>query len=216
MKWTILIISAYLAGSIPFGLIIARLHGKNLRSIGSGNIGATNLARAIGKKWAYLCFLLDALKGFVPMFIASRYISDHPTAQMLFLCLAVGASAVCGHVFPIYLKFKGGKGVATSFGITLGLWPYYTFSSLIALLIWIVVVAVTRYVSLASITATICFPLIFLGIAFLKSSWQLEFLWPLAVTATVMALLVVYRHKSNIRRLMDGNEQKIGGKATSS
>ena len=120
----ILIIGAYLLGSIPFGLIIAGCFGINLRSIGSGNIGATNLARALGAKWGYLCFALDAAKGFLPVLIACFIFYPSPDIIELAIILAVGTAAVLGHIFPIYTKFKGGKGVATSFGVALGLWPY--------------------------------------------------------------------------------------------
>ncbi len=159
MRFVILIIGAYLLGSIPFGLIIARAHGKDLRSIGSGNIGATNLSRALGRKWAFFCFFLDVTKGLVPMLVATGFISSPPAIIELFLALAAGCAAVLGHIFPIYVKFRGGKGVATSFGVALGLWPYYTICSFFALGVWAVVVLMWRYVSLASIAASITFPL---------------------------------------------------------
>jgi len=134
MRFAILIIVAYLLGSIPFGLVIAAAYGKDLRKIGSGNIGATNVARALGRKWAYFCFLLDVLKGLVPM-LAARFLTQvaNPTPGSVSLWLVVGCAAVLGHIFPIYLKFKGGKGVATSFGVALGLWPYYTTCAVIAI-----------------------------------------------------------------------------------
>ncbi|MCK5566139.1 MAG: glycerol-3-phosphate acyltransferase, partial [Planctomycetes bacterium] len=145
MNFGILIAIAYLLGSIPFGLIIAKAHGRDLRSIGSGNIGATNLARALGKKWACFCFALDAAKGLAPMLAAAKLIDSAPTTIELFLWLAVGSAAVLGHIFPIYIRFKGGKGVATSFGVALGLWPYYTICAAAAFLIWVVVVLLWRY-----------------------------------------------------------------------
>ena len=116
------IIAAYLLGSIPFGLLIAKAHGKDLRSIGSGNIGATNVSRALGRKWAYVCFVLDVLKGLIPM-LATMLIAEPDSVVLLWLWLAIGCAAILGHIFPIYVKFKGGKGVATSFGVALGLWP---------------------------------------------------------------------------------------------
>ena len=126
------VIGAYLLGSIPFGVIIAKAHSKDLRSIGSGNIGATNVARALGRKWAYLCFFLDVLKGLIPMlaiiFFARPLSKQADIEQVLYLWLwlVVGIAAILGHIFPLYLQFKGGKGVATSLGVALGLWPYYT------------------------------------------------------------------------------------------
>ena len=149
-------IGAYLLGSIPFGLLIAKAHGKDLRSIGSGNIGATNVSRALGRKWAYVCFLLDVLKGMVPM-LAIMFITKPQGIVMLLLWLAVGCAAISGHIFPIYVRFKGGKGVATSFGVAVGLWPYYTICASFAIAIWVVVVLIWQYVSLASIAASLLF-----------------------------------------------------------
>ena len=158
------IVIAYLIGAIPFGPIIARMHGKDLRTIGSGNTGATNVARACGRKWGHTCFGLDVLKGLVPMVgarLAAARLLETGSATIgpafLALWLAVGAAAILGHVFPIYLKFKGGKGVSTSLGIGLGLWPYFTVGAVIALVIWIAVVLTWRYVSLASICAATSF-----------------------------------------------------------
>ncbi len=209
MKFTALIIGAYLLGSIPFGQIIAKAHGKDLRTIGSGNIGATNLARALGKKWAYLCFFLDVAKGFVPVFAATKLLSSPPALNELVLALAVAMAAVLGHIFPIYLKFKGGKGVATSFGVALGLWPYYTVCSIIVFMIWVVVVVISRYVSLASIIASVFFPLTLITVIALVPDWHLADLWPLLAAATVMPLLVIIRHRENIKRLANGTESKI-------
>jgi len=131
------IAAAYFLGSVPFGVIIAGAHGKNLRSIGSGNIGATNVARALGRRWAYFCFVLDVLKGLVPMLAVRALIEvPDPTPGLLSLWLAVGCAAILGHIFPLYLKFKGGKGVATSLGVALGLWPYYTICAALAFAVW--------------------------------------------------------------------------------
>ena len=179
MNFVILIIVAYLLGSIPFGLLIAKAHGRDLRSIGSGNIGATNLSRTLGRKWAYFCFILDAAKGLVPMLAAAKFIDSAPTTVELFLWLAVGAAAVLGHIFPIYIGFKGGKGVATSFGVALGLWPYYTVCALVAVAIWVVFVLIWRYVSLASIAASVAFPLTLILAILLIPAWRFASLWPL-------------------------------------
>jgi len=218
--FSIAIIAAYLLGSVPFGLLIAKAHGKDLRSIGSGNIGATNVARALGKKWAYLCFLLDMLKGLVPMLATSILISrfsildEHPASSiqhevLLWLWLAVGCAAILGHVFPIYLRFKGGKGVATSLGVALGLWPYYTVSAAVTFAIWAVVVVTWRYVSLASIMASVAFPFVLLLATLLVPAWDLANLWPLLVAAAAIPLMVIIRHRQNIKRLLAGTEDKI-------
>ncbi|MCP4257782.1 MAG: glycerol-3-phosphate 1-O-acyltransferase PlsY [Planctomycetes bacterium] len=202
------VIGAYLLGSIPFGLLIAKAHGKDLRSIGSGNIGATNVSRALGRKWAYVCFALDVLKGLVPMMV-TMIIAKPAGIVMLLLWLVVGCAAISGHIFPIYLKFKGGKGVATSFGVALGLWPYYTICALFAIVIWVVVVLIWRYVSLASIAGSVSFPLVLILAIILRQSWDLFNLWPLLVAATAIPLMVIIRHRENIKRLLAGTESKI-------
>jgi glycerol-3-phosphate acyltransferase PlsY len=209
MRFLILIIGAYLLGSIPFGLIIARAHSKDLRSIGSGNIGATNLARALGRKWAYFCFSLDVLKGLVPMLIATLFYSSAPSITELFLWLAVGIAAILGHIFPIYVKFKGGKGVATSFGVALGLWPYYTICALFAIAIWAVVVLLWRYISLASISASVTFPIALVLAIILIPNWEFTNLWPLLTMAIAIPVMVIIRHRGNIKRLIAGTESKV-------
>ena len=209
------IIGAYLLGSIPFGLLIAKAHGKDLRSIGSGNIGATNVSRALGRKWAYVCFVLDALKGMVPMLVTLSLTKPLSTPSqtekviLLWLWLAVGCGAILGHIFPIYVKFRGGKGVATSLGVALGLWPYYTFCALFAFAIWIVVVLIWRYVSLASIAASVTFPIVLIMAIVLKRGWDFVSLWPLLIAATAIPLMVIIRHRENIKRLLAGSESKI-------
>lgn len=208
------IVAAYLIGSIPFGLIIAKAHGKDLRSIGSGNIGATNVSRALGRKWGYICFLLDFLKGFVPMLAMLPFTSisiQTPTDKTIifFLWLAVGCAAILGHIFPIYVKFRGGKGVATSFGIAMGLWPYYTISALVAGLIWIGTVLIWRYVSLSSIIAAISFPIAFIVMIVIRPYWEISTLWPLLIPAFAIPAMVILRHRENIKRLRAGTENKI-------
>lgn len=210
--FTITIVAAYLLGSIPFGLLIAKAHGKDLRSIGSGNIGATNVARALGKKWAYLCFLLDMLKGLLPMLAARQILNSQLlilNSQFFWLWLAVGCAAILGHIFPVYLKFKGGKGVATSLGVALGLWPYYTICAAVAFAIWAVVLVAWRYVSLASITASVAFPFILMSATLLVPAWHVTHLWPLLIAAAAIPLMVIVRHRQNIRRLLAGTEDKI-------
>lgn len=211
MPYVLLILFAYLLGSVPFGLLLAKLHGVDLRQVGSGNIGATNAGRMLGKKWGALCFLLDVLKGLIPMLLVPLLGLTGPDdgPLELSLWLLVGCAAVLGHVFPVYLKFKGGKGVATSLGIVLGLWPYYTLCGIGAFVLWAGCIYVWRYVSLASIIAAVAFP-VFLLIAILsQDAWHLEQLWPLLLIAVLMCLLVVVRHRDNIRRLAAGSETKV-------
>lgn len=207
--------AAYLLGSIPFGLLIAKAHGKDLRSIGSGNIGATNVSRALGRRWAYICFVLDVLKGFVPtfavMFLTTPLSTQSHTERIivLWLWLAVGCAAVIGHIFPLYLRFKGGKGVATSFGVALGIWPYYTTCAPFAIATWIVVVLVWRYVSLASVIASVAFPITLASAIALRPGWRFADLWPLLIVAAAIPLMVAIRHRQNITRLIAGTESKI-------
>ncbi|MDI6449611.1 glycerol-3-phosphate 1-O-acyltransferase PlsY [Anaerobaca lacustris] len=213
------IVVAYLVGAIPFAQIIARMHGQDLRTVGSGNIGATNLARACGRRRGYTCFALDVLKGLVPMVAARAAAGSLPETDaatvgpgFLALWLAVGVAAILGHVFPVYLRFKGGKGVSTSFGVGLGLWPYFTVAALIALLVWLLCAATWRYVSLASICASITFPVTLAIAVAAKPDWPLATLWPLLIAATAIPLLVIVLHRQNIRRLLAGTESRIGGK----
>lgn len=206
---------AYLLGSVPFAFLIARAHGKDLRTIGSGNIGATNLARAVGRKWGYVCFALDVLKGFAPMIVVGAITHARDEPWVFALWLAVGIAAILGHVFSIFLKFKGGKGVATSFGVALGLWPYFTVCALIALALWVAVVLIWRYVSLASICASVVFPIALLLGILVVSSWRSSNLWPLLIAAIAIPMLVILRHRGNIRKLLAGTESKIRSKKDS-
>ncbi len=213
--FALVVVAAYLVGSTPFGVLIAKAHGKDLRSIGSGNIGATNVARALGRRWAYICFLLDMLKGLVPMLatmpLAKSSSTQSHAESVILLCLwlAVGCAAIMGHVFPIYLKFKGGKGVATSLGVALGLWPYYTICAAVAFAVWVVAILLWRYVSLASITASVAFPITLILAIILRRDWNFANLWPLLIGATAIPLIVIIRHRENIGRLIAGTESKI-------
>jgi acyl phosphate:glycerol-3-phosphate acyltransferase len=217
MLFIFLIVFAYLLGSVPFGLLIARAHGVDLRKVGSGNIGATNAARHVGRPAGILCFLLDVSKGLIPMLLVPLLglVDAAAGPKQLTLWLLVGCAAVLGHVFPIYLKFKGGKGVATSLGIVLGLWPYYTVCGIVAFAVWLGVVFCWRYVSLASIAAAISFPLFLTGAILVLKAWTLSQLWPLLLIAVLMALLVVIRHRENLKRLAEGSESKIFQKVVS-
>ena len=210
MKIIFLIIISYLIGSISFALIIAEAHGVDLRAVGSGNLGATNLSRACGKKWAYICFLLDVLKGFVPSFAAGFFIrSGLLTASTLALWLAVGVAAILGHIFPFYLKFKGGKGVATSFGVVLGIWPYYTIPGLIAFALWAAIVLIWRYISLGSVIAAAAFPFIMIALTAGLKDWHFNVLWPLFLASVVLCSLVIFLHRANIKRILAGTENRI-------
>jgi len=210
MKAVVLIIISYFIGSISFAMLIAKIHGIDLRAIGSGNLGATNLARACGKKWAYICFALDVLKGFVPVLAAKLLIIPaSPSAALLTVWLAVGIAAIFGHIFPFYLKFKGGKGVATSFGVVLGIWPYYTIPGLIVFVLWASIVLIWKYISLGSVIAAAVFPIVMIILTGILKDWYFSILWPLILAAVVLCSLVIFLHRGNIKRLLDGNENKI-------
>ncbi len=191
--WSVIIacaVAAYLCGSIPFGLILARLGGHgDIRAIGSGNIGATNVLRTGSKKLALATLICDVLKGFFPVLIAWRFGAEAATAA------AVGA--ILGHIFPVWLGFKGGKGVATASGALLAYcWPI----AVAAVATWIVMALIFRYSSLAAVTAAIVAPLY---------AWVMrpEGVSPLAVL--FIALIVIWRHRSNLSRLIQGEEDKI-------
>lgn len=208
LSFIILIVVSYLLGSIPFGVLIVKAHGKDLRSIGSGNIGATNVSRALGRKWAYICFLLDCLKGLVPM-LAAKPLVRPLTVTALSLWLTVGCAAILGHIFPIYLKFKGGKGMSTCMGIVLGLYPYYTLPGIIAFIVWVACVLLWRYISLASIISAVVFPISLITAILSLQNWPLADLWPLVIVALALSALVIVRHVENIKRLLEGSEHKV-------
>jgi len=189
------ILGAYLLGSIPFGLLVADLlgGGKDPREVGSGNIGATNVSRAVGKAGGILTLLLDAGKGFIPLFLA-RWIFPE-TQYSLFSMVAL--AAFLGHIFPLYLKFKGGKGVATAFGIAVFISPV---AALLLIVIFIVALVITGYVSVGSLSSAFCFPLL---IALLGPSRVYIAL------ALIMAFTVFYTHRENIRKLIEGRENRF-------
>jgi glycerol-3-phosphate acyltransferase PlsY len=207
--FVLFIVIAYLLGSIPFAFVIARAYGKDVRTIGSGNIGATNLARALGRKWGYVCFALDVLKGLIPVAAVAAIAGTPNEPAEMILWLAVGIAAIVGHVFPVFLGFKGGKGVSTSLGVALGLWPYFTVPGLIALAVWVATVLIWRYVSLASICGAVTFPVALLIGILIVPAWTASGLWPLLIAAIGIPLMVIIRHRENIKRLLAGTESKI-------
>ena len=201
------ILGAYLVGAIPFALFIARCYGiPDIRKVGSGNIGATNVQRAAGFKAALWVYLFDIGKGVLPVLIA-RNIDQSLLNRELFLVL-VAIAAVLGHVFPIYLKFKGGKGVNTALGALGSLMPV---EALICLGVFFVLVISSRFISLGSICGALAFPVVLLveryGLGHTVSDVYL-------VLVTVIAVLVIVTHRQNIVRLMKGDERRVsfGGK----
>jgi glycerol-3-phosphate acyltransferase PlsY len=221
MTWPVFILIAFACGSIPFGLLIARARGIDIRKHGSGNIGATNVGRVLGLKLGFLCFGLDVAKGLAPVFIAGYIMGVlHPQiaagpipAPDAWWWLGVVVCAVLGHMFSPFIGFRGGKGVATGLGAMLGLWPYLTIPAIGALILWIIAAAIWRYVSLASCLAALSLPLwVFLASRF-GSRGTASDLMPFYVITSVMGLLVIYRHRANIKRLLAGTENKLGRRA---
>jgi glycerol-3-phosphate acyltransferase PlsY len=197
MIWAAWLFGAYLAGSVPFGFLIGKMRGVDVRTVGSKNIGATNVYRTVGHGWGFLAFFCDFLKGLVPVVLAQRFGGE------AHLPLAVGLMTVVGHMFTCFMKFRGGKGVATGFGMLVGLLPWLVLA---AFGIWVITVWLSHYISLGS-----CLAAAFLAVA-VWFPWLGSVGWrnlPLSIVVTVVALVAIYKHKSNIRRLMDGCENRI-------
>jgi glycerol-3-phosphate acyltransferase PlsY len=213
-KLLILLPVAYLVGAIPFGLLVGLARGIDVRKAGSGNIGATNVGRLLGGKFFALVFILDWLKGLLPV-LAAGFVLGFVAGDSLtyLLWLGVGFAAIAGHMFSVFLKFKGGKGVATSAGVLLGLFPYFTWAGLIAVAVWAVVFFAKRIVSLASIVGAGVFPIAYLALALLLKWDPFGVQWPLLLFAFVIGGLIVFRHRSNIARLRAGTEARIGRKS---
>jgi len=203
MTYIIIFIGAYLFGATPWGFIIGKMKGMDIRKHGSGNIGATNVTRTLGGGLGKLCFLLDTLKGFIPVFMASMMVKD---SQVDSAMIVATLATVLGHMFPVYLKFKGGKGISTTGGALLALAPGAFICSA---LIWVISFKTSRYVSLASIIAAATLPL---------NAWLLNLTgltkttMPLIIFLAILGLLAVIRHISNIKRLLNGTESRFAKK----
>jgi glycerol-3-phosphate acyltransferase PlsY len=198
--YIIIVVLAYLLGSIPFGLILARVFlDTDVRQIGSGNIGATNVLRTGSKKLGIATLLLDAGKGFAAVSLAHVLAGSEPHAAALLPALAA-VSAMLGHIFPVWLKFKGGKGVATGVGVFLALVPK---AVLIVLGVFLLIFGASRYVSLASIIATAAFPAV--SYLYIRETRNVV-LMPFIVAAS---LLIIVKHHQNIRRLLSGTEHRL-------
>jgi len=220
LMWLLWIAGAYVLGSVPFGVIIGRSKGVDIREHGSRNIGATNVGRVLGKRLGGLCFLLDLLKGAVPVIgagLAKGTLGVRPETLApadMWLWLAVAVAAVAGHMASLFLRFGGGKGVATSFGSLVAMYSLLTLPAIGALVVWYVTLKLTRYVSLASIAAAVSIPLWYVARLMLPGEGDaMQTLAhgspPLIVTAA-LAALVAWRHRSNISRLRRGVEPKLG------
>ncbi len=214
-KLLVLVAVAYLAGSIPFGLIVGLARGVDVRTQGSGNIGASNVGRLLGRNYFFLVMFLDLLKGLIPVLVASQVVASRTNASLppgqavYILWLSVGFASVIGHMFSVFLKFKGGKGVATSAGILLGLWPFYTLPGIVTVATFIVLFFATRYISVGSIGAAISFPIAYVAIGLWRGWDPLGGQWPLLAFAVVISGLVIWKHRSNIARLRAGTEHRM-------
>lgn len=193
------VLIGYLAGSIPFAYLAGKAHGIDLRHHGSGNLGATNAIRVLGKKTGLAVYLADTLKGFIPVATLPGLLN---TSAPHLWAIAIGVAAIIGHVKPIFLLGQGGgKGVATTGGVFFGLAPLPT---LIALVSFVIVVAITKRVSIGSLTAAVVLPA---GVIVEKGPTH-----PLSIICVMIALLVIWLHRANIRRIIAGTEPKLGGK----
>ena len=199
-----ILVGSYLLGSIPFGYLAGRLVGIDIRQAGSGNVGATNVVRVLGKGHGYPVFALDVLKGFGAVKISMLMAPGPPpgwNSPEIFGILAA-ISSILGHLYPPWLKFKGGKGVATSAGALLALTPVATLTGVV---IWIIVFWLTRYVSLASIVAAVVLPIVIL----VFNSQDQNKGKPLFYSSVCVAAVVIWRHRSNLSRLMRGTEPRF-------
>lgn len=203
LPFVLIALAAYLIGSVPSGYLVGRAAGVDIRKIGSGNIGATNVTRTLGKRSGYLVFALDFGKGLLAVTIA-RLTSHRYDLSDSDMVLKIVAAIFCviGNTFPVWLRFKGGKGVATSAGALFGMTPIAT---LIAFAVWVVTFEITRYVSVASIVAAIGLPVaIFFMTHFNQRNEAMLFYFSICLAA-----VVVLRHRSNVSRLIRGTEQRF-------
>ncbi len=221
--WLVLATIGYFAGSVPFAFMLARSRGVDLFTVGSGNIGATNLGRALGKPWGFLCFFLDATKGALPVLLAGWWMGSlgrtaieiQPSTAWSWLGVAI--LAILGHTLSPWIGFKGGKGVATAFGALAALWPSVTIPALAALALWILILLVFRFISLASIVAALSIPCgIVVGAALTPSGLDLatraQRVLPFLAVTGFIAAFVTWKHRTNIARIKSGTEPRVFGR----
>lgn len=199
--------TGYLLGSFPAGYFAGRFAGVDIRKTGSGNIGATNVLRTLGKRWGYAVFFVDAFKGFLAVRLALflAFQTGIERSWTVYFGILAGGLCIVGHMFPVWLGFKGGKGVATSAGVMFGLMP---LAVVIVSVIWILMFEITRYVSLASVAAAVALPLV----VALLNRWGMIDGAGLLYFSAVVAVLVPWSHRSNFSRLLKGTEQRFDRK----
>lgn len=194
----IILLFSYLLGSIPTGYLFGKyIKDIDIRTVGSKNVGATNVFRTIGKKYGIIVLILDMLKGLIPVLIAKNIFQSSDFYE--YFIIAVGLAAICGHIWTVFLNFKGGKGVATSAGVFLGI---ATIPVIISLVIFSVVVYLTHYISAGSISAAVVLPFLILGF----NSFSVS---PIFFFTLIISVFVVYKHKDNINRIIKKEESKI-------
>ena len=200
-------LAAYLLGSIPTGYLVAKARGIDIRTVGSGNIGATNVFRILGKPAGIFVLFVDALKGFLACWFVGLMVwkllmngAATTTATLELLKILGGVFAILGHNYTCWLKFKGGKGIATSAGVTLALFP---LAMAISLGVWLLFFLITRYVSVASIASAVALPF---------AAWGTHSSRRMVLIAAVIGVLAIYKHRANIQRLRDGTENRVGKK----
>jgi acyl phosphate:glycerol-3-phosphate acyltransferase len=205
MACLLIVVLSYLIGSIPWGYVFARAKGIDIRQQGSGNIGAANVHRIMGRKWGYLVFLCDFFKGFLSVKLGSL-IAAYFLVNVTVGSVIAGIACVLGHDYPIWLGFKGGKGIATLAGTVLSLFPFLVF--VLFGVVWIAVFFIGRYTSLASISAVVALPI---AVSLIIAKTESDF--PLLVGFSVlMAALAIWRHRANIVRLLNGTENRFARK----
>jgi glycerol-3-phosphate acyltransferase PlsY len=201
IEFAAVVIGSYLIGSIPSGLVIGKLKGIDVREYGSGNIGTTNVLRTLGARYGALVLIADVFKGVIAVLLA-RYIIGSPMSEM-----AAGFAAVAGHDWSVFLKFKGGRGVATSLGGILPMAMWAPLAAVAGVVIFIALIALTRYVSLASIMGSLSAVVamaVFMGMDRVP--------WEYLVYIVVVVALIIFQHRDNISRLLSGTESKLGQK----
>ena len=210
MIWILIVIVSYLLGSIPSGYLVAKSHGIDIRQHGSKNIGATNVLRIMGEKWGYFVFFCDALKGFVSVKVGFSLAGSFG-ATLTLAGLVAALCCILGHNYPVWLSFKGGKGVATSAGVVIALFPMVIV--LLAGIVWLLVFLLGRYVSLASISAAVALPI---AVALFGPYARINDYWLVLCFSVLAAGLAVWRHRANITRLLNGTESRFGKKKSES
>lgn len=209
-----MILAGYVAGSVPFGLLIARSKGIDIRQHGSRNIGATNVGRVLGRKFFFLCFFLDMLKGLVPTLafglvngLVRTDVALSPAETWWWLGAMV--APVIGHMFSVFLGFTGGKGVATGLGTLLAVFPLLTIAGGVALGVFLVVLRLSRYISLSSCAAAVSLPATTLALVIAMGE-RFGGMWPAAIVTGLLALVVIVKHRGNLSRVLSGTERRVG------